>query len=178
VSFQPQPIAARSPSLASPSPSVDPLAVPPRWRLQVRDLIAVAAVAAAVWFAVRGAEGLPFRSSEPAEPASVTELVTTNVALDRQELRSLPRETNGAGASPGSGAGVKGDQGGGGGSGSNHNPKPPPDKTSTPPLLQVTVPGVGTVTVNQLEVPDLPADTLTVPLPDAPSLPGTGDVLP
>jgi hypothetical protein len=42
----------------------------------------------------------------------------------------------------------------------------------------VTVPGVGTVTVNQPDVPDLPADTSSVPLPDAPSLPGTGDVLP
>ena len=175
VSFQPQPLPAPATSPASPPHSADPLAVPPRWRFQVRDLIALAAVAAAVWFALRGPEGLPFRSSEPVEPASGTEFVTTNVGLDRQELRSLPRGANAAKASPGSASGVKDTQGGRGGSGSNHNPKPPTDEGSTPPLLQVTVPGVGTVTLDQPEVPD---DTLEVPLLDAPDLPSTGDVLP
>jgi hypothetical protein len=178
VSFQPQRLSAPARSPLSALQSADPLAVPPRWRFEVRDLIALAAVAAAVWFALRGSDGLPFRSSEPVEPASATEFVTASVGLDRQELSSLPRGTNAANASPGSASGHKGSTQGGGGSGSNDKPKPPPDETSTPPPLQATVPGVGTVTVNQPDVPDLPVETPSVPLPDLPSLPGTGGVLP
>jgi hypothetical protein len=174
LSFQPQPLPAPASAPTSPPPSDDPVATRSHWRFQARDLIAVGAVVAAVWFALQGSEGLPFHSSEAVEPATATELVTTNAALDRQELRSLPRGTNAVNASPGSASGVKDRQGGGGGSGSNHNPKPPPDEGSTPPLLQVTVPGVGTVTLDQPEVPD---DTLHV-LPELPSLPDTGDVLP
>jgi hypothetical protein len=177
VSFQPQQLPAPATSPVSPPHSADPLAVPPRWRFQLRDLIALTAVAAAVWFALRGSDGLPFRSLEPVVPASGTEFITTNVGLDREELRSLPRGTNAANASPGSVSGVEDTQGGRGGSGSNHKPKPPPDESSTPPLLQVTVPGVGTVTVDQPDVPDLPADTPSLPLPELPSLPDTGDLL-
>jgi hypothetical protein len=176
VSFQPQRLPAPARSPVSMPQSADPLAVPLRWRFQARDLVALAAVAAAVWLALRGSEGLPFRSSDPVEPASATEFVTSSIGLDRQELRSLPRGTNAANTSPGSVSGVKGTQGGRGGS--NHDPKPPPDETSTPPLVQVTVPGVGTVTVDQPDLPDLPAEIPSVPLSDPPSLPGTGDVLP
>jgi hypothetical protein len=175
VSFQPQRLPAPARSPVSMPQSADPLAVPTRWRFQARDLVALAAVAAAVWFALRGSEGLPFRSSDPVEPASATESVTASIGLDRQELRSLPRGTNAADASPGSVSGVKGTQGGRGGSGSNHNPKPPPDEASTPPLLQATVPGVGTVTLDQ---PDLPVETPTVPLTETLTLPDTGDLLP
>jgi hypothetical protein len=175
LSFQPQSLPAPASSRTSAPPSVDPLAMEPRWRFQARDLIAVGAVAAAVWFALQGSEGLPFRSSEAVVPASATEFVTTNVALDRQELRSLPRGTTAANASRGSGSGVNEDRGGRGGSGSNDKPKPPPDDTSTPPLLQVTVPGVGTVTVDQ---PDLPVETPNVPLTETLTLPDAGDLLP
>jgi hypothetical protein len=149
------------------------VATRPHWRFQARDLIAVGAVLAAVWFALQGKEGLPFSSSEAVEPATATELVTTNAALDRQELRSLPRGTNAAAASRGNGSRLKDDQGGGGGSGSKD--KPPPDETSTPPLLQVTVPGVGSVT---LEERDLPVETLDAPLTETLPLLNTRDLLP
>jgi hypothetical protein len=175
LSFQPQPLPAPASASAPPPPSDDPLATRPHWRFQARDLIAVGAVLAAVWFALQGSEGLPFRSSEAVEPATATELVTANAALDRQELRSLPRGTNPAEASRGNGSRVKDDQRGSGGTGSNDKPKPPPDETSTPPLLQVTVPGVGSVT---LEQPDVPFETPDVPLSETLTLPDTGDLLP
>jgi hypothetical protein len=172
LSFQPQSLPAPASSRTSPPPSADPLAAGPRWRFQGRDLIAVGAVTAAVWFAVQGSEGLPFRSSEAVEPATATEFVTTNVALDRQELRSLPRGMN---AARGNGSGVKDGRGDRGGSGSNDKPKPPPDDTSTPPLVQLTVPGVGTVTVDQ---PEPHGETPLAPQPDAPTVPDAGDLLP
>jgi hypothetical protein len=176
LSFQPQPLPAPASAPTSPHPSDDPVAPRARWRFQARDLIAVGAVLAAVWFALQGSDGLPFRSSEAVEPANATELVTTHAAaLDRQELRSLPRGTNAAEASQGKGSPVKEDQGGSGGSGSNDKPKPLPDETSTPPLLQVTVPGVGSVTLDQ---PDLPVQTPDVPLTETLTLPDTGDLLP
>jgi hypothetical protein len=170
LSFQPQSLPTPASSRTSPPPPADPLATGPRSRFQGRDLIAVGAVMAAVWFALQGSEGLPFRSSEAVEPPSATEFVTTNVALDRQELRSLPRGLNAAG---GNGSGVKDDRGDRGGSGSNH--KPPPEDTSTPPLLQLTVPSVGTVTVGQRE---LPSETPLAPRLDGPTLPDAGDLLP
>jgi hypothetical protein len=175
LSFQPEPLSAPASAPTSPPSSVDPLVKGSRWRFQARDLIAVGAVFAAVWFALQGSEGLPFHSSEAVEPATATELVTTNAALDRQELRSLPRGTNAVETSRGKGSHVKDDQGGSGGSGSNDKPKPPPDETSTPPLLEVTVPGVGSVTLDQ---PDLPVETPDVPLTETLTLPDTGDLLP
>jgi hypothetical protein len=175
LSFQPQPLPAPASAPTSPPPSDDPVATRAHWRFQARDLIAVGAVLAAVWFALQGSEGLPFHSSEAVEPATATELVTTNAALDRQELRSLPRGTNAAEASRGSGSSVKDDPGGTGGSGSNDKPKPPPDETSKPPLLKVTVPGVGSVTLDQ---PDLPVETPDVPLTETLPLPNVDDLLP
>jgi len=175
LSLQPQPLPAPASSPTSPPPSVDPLAKEARWRFQARDLIAVGAVTAAVWFALQGSEGLPFRSSEAVVPPSATGFVTTNVAVDRQELRSLPRRTNAVNGSQGNGSGVNEDRGGRGGSGSNDKPKPPPDDTSTPPLLQVAVPGVGTATVDE---PDLPVETPNVPLTQTLTLTDAGDLLP
>jgi hypothetical protein len=172
LSFQPQSLPAPASSRTSPPPSADPLPAGPRWRFQGRDLIAVGAVTAAVWFALQGSEGLPFRSSEGVEPPRATEFVTTNVALDRQELRSLPRGTN---AARGNGSGAKDDRGDRGGSASNDKPKTPPDDTSTPPLLQLTVPGVGTATVDQ---PELPGETPPAPGLDGPTLPDARDLLP
>ena len=175
LSFQPQPLPAPASAPTSPPPSDDSVATRAHWRFQARDLIAVGAVLAAVWFALQGSEGLPFHSSEAVEPATATEVVTTNAALDRQELRSLPRGTNAAETSPGNGSRVEDDPGGSGGSGSNDKPKPPPDETSTPPLLKVTVPGVGSVTLDQ---PDLPVETPELPLTETLPLPNTGDLLP
>jgi hypothetical protein len=177
LSFEPPPLPVPVSSRTSPPPPADPPAVEPRWHFQRRDLIAVGAVMAAVWFALQGPEGLPFRSSEAVVPASATELVTTNLAVDRQELRSLPRGTNTPEGSPGNGSSGKGDEGaaGGGGSGSKDKPKPPPDETSTPPLLKVTVPGVGSVTLDQ---PNLPVETPNLPLSETLTLPDTGDLLP
>jgi hypothetical protein len=175
LSFQPQPLPAPASAPTSPPPSDDPVATRAHWRFQARDLIAVGAVLAAVWFALQGSEGLPFHSSEAVEPATATELVTTNAALDRQELRSLPRGTNAAEASRGNGSRAKDDQGGSGGSGSNDKPKPPPDANSTPPLLKVTVPGVGSVTLDQ---PDLPVETPELPLTETLPLPNVDDLLP
>ena len=174
LSFQPQPLPAPASAPTSPPPSDDPVATKAHWHFQARDLIAVGAVLAAVWFALQGSEGLPFHSSEAVEPATATELVTTNAALDRQELRSLPRGTNAADASRGNGSRVKDDPGGSGGSGSTNKPKPPPDETLTPPLLKVTVPGVGSVTLDQ---PDLPVETPGVPLTETLPLPNAGDLL-
>jgi hypothetical protein len=175
LSFQPQPLPAPASAPTSPPPSDGPVATRAHWRFQARDLIAVGAVLAAVWFALQGSEGLPFYSSEAVEPATATELVTTNAALDRQELRSLPRGTNATDASRGNGSRVKDDQGGSGGSGSNDKPKPPPDETSTPPLLKVTVPGVGSVTLDQ---PDLPVETPELRLTETLPLPNVDDLLP
>jgi hypothetical protein len=175
LSFQPLPLPAPAFAPTSPPPSDDMLATRPHWRFQARDLIAVGAVLAAVWFALQGSEGLPFHSSEAVEPANAAELVTTNAALERQELMSLPRGTNAAEATRGNGSRVKDDRGGSGGSGSNDKPKPPPDESSAPPLLQVTVPGVGSVTLDQ---PDLPVETPDVPLSETLTLPDTGDLLP
>jgi hypothetical protein len=178
LSFEPRPLPAPGPSPTSPPASADPPETKARWHFQRRDLVAIGAVMAAVWFALQGPEGLPFRSSEAAEPATATELVTTNLAVERQELRSLPRGTNAAEASRGNGSGGKGEEGGaggGGGSGSKDKPKPPPDDTSTPPLLKVTVPGVGSVTLDQ---PNLPVETPDVPLSETLTLPDAGDLLP
>ena len=175
LSFQPQPLPTPVSAPTSRPPSDDPVATRAHWRFQARDLIAVGAVLAAVWFALQGGEGLPFHSSEAVEPATATEVVTTNAALDRQELRSLPRGTNAAETSPGNGSRVEDDPGGSGGSGSNDKPKPPPDETSTPPLLKVTVPGVGSVTLDQ---PDLPVETPELPLTETLALSNTGELLP
>src|SRR5256885_15379519 len=74
--------------------AMSPLAVPDtlksRRRFGRRDLVALGAVAAAVWLAVSGSQGLPFRSSSAADPARATELVAKTV--DRGELGSLPRK--------------------------------------------------------------------------------------
>jgi hypothetical protein len=150
----------------------------PRWRFQRRDLISVAAIAVAVWFAVQGKDALPFRSSDALEPAQAVDLVGSSVALDRRELGSTPRlaahgsTANGAFSAAQGGGGRNGGPSKGG-SGSDGKPKPPPDETSDSPLLQANLPVVGPVTVDQPAVPTLPSDTPDLPVPDAPSVPGT-----
>jgi hypothetical protein len=157
-------------------PTHDPPAAPRGWRPQARDLIALAAVATAVWLAVRGADGVSFRSVEAATPTTA-DGVTARVFADRQELSSLPREARTTTAndtaagqsqdgkhnpgSPGSG----GDQGG--------DDPPTTGGNSKDPLVQATVPGVGSVTVEQPDVPDA-----GLPLPDVPDLPETEVTVP
>jgi hypothetical protein len=147
----------------------------PGWRLQPRDALALAAVAAAVWLAVRGSESLPFHFTSPAAPASATEVFRTTLSPDRADALGPPRSTTTGDKSAGAKKDGKGDnhQNGDRGSrdsGGGQTTKPPADETDTA-LLEATVPGVGTVTV---ENPDLP-DTSGVGVPD---LPETNDVLP
>jgi hypothetical protein len=169
VTFQPPPVHDWA---VSAVPVPDTLANPRR-RFGGRDLVALAAVAAAVWFAVSGSEGLPFHSSS-ADPANAAELVGA-VSFDRGELGSLPRTAAAQGrtASSTGELGVKG-QGGQGGTGSKHDPKPPSSGDGSDPLLQANLPVVGPVTVDQPDV-ELPSGTPTVPqgtltLPDTSSL--------
>jgi hypothetical protein len=147
----------------------DPFVAAPRWRFQGRDLLALVGVAAAIWFAIRGAEGLPFHQSGSLAPAEAADQIAARITLDRQQLRSIPRtaataatpRTSGNGARPGkTGPGSPG-------SGTKGHPKPRSSGGGAP-LLQATVPGVGRVTVDQPEVP-LPRD----PTADLPPLPET-----
>ena len=162
----------RAPRIVS---GFDPLEEAPRWRFQRRDLISVAAIAVAVWFAIRGSEGLPFHSSKSLEPVQAIEIVGTSVALDRHEMRSLARLAASERASAATAAKTRSKNGGpagsgsGSGSGSKDKPKPPPTGTSDPPLLQANLPVLGPVTVDQPDVPD----TSDLPLPPAPDVPET-----
>ena len=152
----------------------EPSATTPRWRPQARDLIALAAVAAAVWFAVRGANGVPFRSVEAATPTTANS-AGAHVLADRQELSSLPREAktqaSANGVAAGHDRGGKKDSGTRGG-GKRDNEPPTTGGGKQDPLLQATVPGVGSVTVEKPTVPDT-----GVPIPDLPeteiAVPGT-----
>jgi hypothetical protein len=151
----------------------EPSAATPRWRPQARDLIALAAVAVAVWFAVRGASGVPFRSVEAATPTTAN-AAGTQVLADRRELSSLPRES----AAKTSANGLAGGHGGGkkdsGTRGGGRNDQPPATGGGkNDPLVQATVPGVGSVTVEKPTVPDT-----GVPLQDLPSLPETEIAVP
>jgi hypothetical protein len=162
------------------------IAPSPTRRLHARDVLTVLAVGAVVWLVLGGAgAGFRFPGSAPAV-AEATDRDTGSVVLDREELGSLPRtlptQTVGASTSEdqkpedrGSNSGGKNDpappgggDGGGGGSGGGGG-----DNPTTSPLAQVTLPGVGTVTV---EEPDLPRpDTSQIPVPE---LPVAEDVLP
>ena len=171
VSFQPPPV--HDWALSVPVP--DTLDGRPHRRFGGRDLIALAAVALAVWFAVSGSEGLPFRSSSTADPANANELVGTTVSFDRGELGSLPRKA----AAQGTAAISSGDRGVAGatdqgGTGSKRHPKPPSSGNKSDPLLQADLPVVGTVTVDKPNV-DLTGGTPTVPQGTV-TLPGTGGV--
>jgi hypothetical protein len=157
VSFQPPPLHTWA---IAPVPVPDTFGGPARRRFGGRDLIALAAVAAAVWFAVSGSNGLPFRASSAPDPAKANEIVGTTVSFDRGELRSLPRTA----AAQGTAADSSGDRGvargsGQGGTGSKHHPKPPPSGNKSDPLIQADLPLVGTVTVDRPDT-DLPGGVL------------------
>ena len=155
-------------------PPHDLPAAPPRWRPQARDLIALAAVAAAVWFAVRGADGVSFRSVEAATPTTA-DGVTARMFADRQELLSLPRDARTAnGTAAGQSQDGKHNPGSPGSDGDKGDDDPPATGgDSKDPLVQATVPGVGSVTVEQPDVPDS-----GLPLPDVPDLPETEVTVP
>jgi hypothetical protein len=168
VSFLPRPLPAPEP----PTPSA-PLEASTDRGFRGREVLTIAAVAAAVWFAVDGAgNGLPFRGSgvDPAPRAS--EAVSARIAVDRNELASLPRPAEAAGdrsgpASQSAGGDTKGQT-------PRQDPKPSDDGdggTTEPPLLEANVPGVGSVT---LENPDLPLPENT---PSTSGLPETVDLL-
>ena len=172
VSFEPPPPHdwAIADEVASPS---EPPAGAPRWRPQARDLIALAAVAAAVWFAVRGANGVPFRSVEAATPTTAN-AAGTHALADRQELSSLPREakTPAGGAAAGHDRSGKNDSGSRGGNRDNDPPATGGGGKKNP-LVQATLSGVGSVTVEQPNLPDT-----GVPVPNVPRLPETEIAVP
>jgi hypothetical protein len=175
VSFEPPP--PHDWSVADDvAPPREPPNATPRWRPQGRDLIALAAVAAAVWFAARGDDGIPFRSVEAATPTSAAG-VTARVTSDRQELSSLPRAASTAaasGAAAGHGHGAKDNPGSPGSRAGRDEDDPPTGGGDLQdPLLQATVPGVGSVAVEESTVPDT-----GLPLPDAPDLPETDVTVP
>jgi hypothetical protein len=158
-----------------------------RRRLRAKDVLVAVAVVGAVWVAIRGAE-----SRAPGyEPVGV---VPTDaradagayvVTRDRGELQSLLRERpTTEPPAPGKASGSAGTQPSGGRSGGSDGSSvskgdedptpPPPTETSDPPLLEANVPGVGSVTVENPDLPDtddvLPhadalPDTSTLPLP-------------
>jgi hypothetical protein len=159
------------------APAAEPAATTTGWRLQPRDVVALAAVAAAVWLALRGSESLPFHSASPAAPASASEVFRTTLSPDRRDA-ATPRSTQPVDEAPATkhtGAGTGNhhhhQDSGTRGSGGGHGTQPPSDGNAEPPLLEATIPGVGTVKVDEPEAPD----TSGLGLPE---LPATGDVLP
>jgi hypothetical protein len=152
-----------------------------RWRIGPRDLVALVAVVAVVWLAVQSGDGLPFRSTEPAAPAAVGKVVSMQLAPDRADWTQLSPQSDAKAPASGKSGGHRGKDADGTSSGPGGNDDDPPtgggggggsDKTK--PLLETTIPGVGTVTVDQPELPTLPE----VDVPKLPKLPDTGDLLP
>ena len=179
---------ARVTFLPQPAPQLRPLdESTPRGetarRVHARDVIAIVAVGVAAWFAFDQAGiGFPFRQGSPVGPRKVADIGATQVAFDRGELASLPRQPDSGPESTSTPR--NGDPKGGSGSGSNSGPESgskdetknsPPGETKKPPLVEATVPVVGTVTVEGPDIP-LPGGTPTLPdvdgtLPPTPTLP-------
>jgi len=149
------------------------------WRLGSREAVALAAVAAVVWLAVRSGEGLPFRSSEPATPAAAGNVVRTTLAPDRVDAKRTSTSTDATHAKGPSGKSDGAQKAKDGSSRPGGRDDDPPTgggggDPKTKPLVEATIPGVGTVTVDQPEIPTVPgADAATLP-----SLPEADDVLP
>jgi hypothetical protein len=156
VSLQPPPHAVAE-------ATVDPFEAVPRWRFQGRDLLALGAIAVAVWFAIRGVEGLPFHQSGSLAPAEAADQIAASITIDRHELGSIPRAAAAAALAGQASTGGTGQDKTGSGSGTKGHPKPPPGEADSP-LLQATVPGVGTITVDDPDLP-LPDDPADLPLP-------------
>jgi hypothetical protein len=169
-------VAVRS-TQAPPARRVVTMVSPVR-RLHAREPLAIVSVAGLVMLMLGGVgAGSRFWGSAPLAPEANAQGLG-QVVVDRRELGSLPRAVpssshrgdrpsqNGTAEDRGSKPGSKdepsapGKEGAGGGGG---------DNPSDPPLVQATLPVVGTVTVDE---PDTPA------FPEVPELPLPGDVVP
>jgi hypothetical protein len=143
----------------------------PHWRLGPRDLVALAAVVAVVWLAVRSGDGLPFHSSEPAARAAAGNVVRTTLAPDRGDWKRTSPSTDATHAKARgskSDGGQKEKDGSSGPGGKDDNPPTGGgggDETKA--LVEASIPGVGTVTVDQPELPTVP-DADDPPLPAVP----------
>jgi hypothetical protein len=139
---------------ANPPPSrpLDPAPIRAR-RLHKRDILSVLAVGAA---------------SDAPEAIGST---SSSVVVDRDPIASLPRlaPANNREIPPGAGGREQGTKGKGG----KHDSNPPRadegGEPAEPPLAEVTVPGVATVSVEQPAVPELP--DIEAVLPATPSIP-------
>jgi hypothetical protein len=159
----------------------------PTRRFSVRDVLTLLALGAIAALAVVGAGPGFLVPGSAAAPLEATEAAPGSV-VDRAELGLLPRAVPSGGRAgredgrkagskpkkkqndpPGGGGGGAGGGGGGGGAGGGggggDNPAP-----AEPPLLEAHLPVVGTVTVDE---PDLP-----LPEAEAPPLPDTDEVVP
>jgi hypothetical protein len=156
---------------AQPPPRRPIHPVPPRARRpHRRDAVAVLGVGAAVWLAVGGiGNGLRFNGSAPEVPESVGS-TTSNMVVERDDVASLPRF---APASKREMPGVGGREQATNGKGGKHDSAPPRadegGEPAEPPLAEVTVSGIGTVTVERPAAPELP-ETEEVP-PATPAIP-------
>jgi hypothetical protein len=148
--------------------------------MQARELLTVLAVAGLVWLMLGGAgAGSRFWGMAPVAPEASAQ-GSGQVVVDRRELGSLPRAVpsssqdrgdrtfpsgtaEGRGSTPGGKDEPRPPGGGSGGGGSGS------DKPSDPPLVQATLPVVGTVTLDEPE---------TLALPEVPELPSPSDVVP
>jgi hypothetical protein len=157
---------------ADPPPRrpLDPAPIRGR-RLHKRDILSVLAVGAAVWLAVGGAgHGLRFPGSASDAPEAIGS-TSSSVVVDRDPIASLPRlaPANNREIPPGAGGREQGTKGKGGKHDSNSPRADEGGEPAEPPLAEVTVPRVGTVSVEQPAVPELP-DTEAV-VPATPSIP-------
>jgi hypothetical protein len=164
---------------APPARRVVIAALPAR-RLGARDFLTVLGTVMIIWLVLGGA-GAGFQSSgaTPVAPRA-TDPAPELIHLDRAELGTLPRAApspqdaeipsrpGGRARDRGFNADQKDDPGppvGSGGSGSGGV-----DKLAETPLVEATLPVVGTVTVEEPELPLLEAPELP-PLPELPALP-------
>jgi hypothetical protein len=185
----PRPNGPRPAPSRFPFPVADADATPAKHRrIGARELAAIGALAAFVWLVLHVAGwDVPSRSPGPLVPTVAASEVTRTLALDRRGHTSRPRTRRTdaekavvAAAATGKAAGAEearttpppptDDEDGPPEDGSSPSPPPPPPPTepSDPPLLEANVPGVGSVTVEQADLPDadevLP-ETLTLPAP-------------
>jgi hypothetical protein len=166
------------PVRAAQPPPARRVAAPPSpvRRQQAGEPLAALALAGVVALMLGGVgAGSRFSGASPVALDASSE-VPGQVVIDRQELSSLSRAVPSSsqdhedgtsqsravkdrGSKPGSTNEPSPPGGGGGGGGGSDNP-------SDPPLVQATLPVVGTVTVNEPELPtDVVPETPTVPLP-------------
>jgi hypothetical protein len=154
------------------------IAASPARRVRARDFLTVLGAGVIIWLVLGGA-GAGFRSSgaTPLAPEA-TDRTAHRVQVDRRELGSLPRmlppsQEPGSRGQPGRRANDHGAK-----PGDKDKPAPPGggggNDPTDPPLVEATLPVVGTVTVDDPGVypPDAPE------LPQVHDLPPVGDVLP